>query len=133
MVVCPRCGNNLLTRQVIVITNRTKITCTRCSSKLQVKNKNVSSIIGGVGGGVGAFLGVFHLEAWVVTDNLVYLWAFALLLALIFTVALLLMEKYVQMKVVGEPEFEERRFCRYCGAQNQLSTAFCQRCGKKMD
>ena len=28
---------------------------------------------------------------------------------------------------------EEKRFCRYCGAQIQLDAAFCPNCGKKVD
>jgi uncharacterized membrane protein len=31
------------------------------------------------------------------------------------------------------PASEEKRFCRYCGAQLQLDAVFCPNCGKKVD
>jgi hypothetical protein len=35
-------------------------------------------------------------------------------------------------ETVPAPKAEEKRFCRYCGAENKIDAAFCERCGKKI-
>ena len=30
------------------------------------------------------------------------------------------------------PAAQERRFCQYCGAENNFDASFCQKCGKKI-
>ena len=100
MVVCPKCGNNLQARQVFVLSNLNRITCSTCSSKLQVENKDVNRYIGGVGGGVGAVLILLLLLSFQITGNLVYLGLLVPLLLLNLTIVFLLVDKYVKVKVV---------------------------------
>ena len=35
-------------------------------------------------------------------------------------------------ETVQEPGTEEKRFCRYCGAENKTDAVFCEKCGKKI-
>jgi len=100
LVVCPKCGDSLQALKVFVLSNRNTITCSTCSSKLQVENKNVSSHIGGVGGGVGAALIMLLLFSFHVTGNLVYLGLVVPLFLLLLAVVFLLVDKYVKVKVV---------------------------------
>ncbi len=100
MVVCPKCGNNLQARQLFVLSNLNTITCSSCSSRLQVENKDVNGYIGGVGGGVGAVLILLLLLSFRITGNLIYLGLLVPLLLLNLTIVYLLVDKYVKVKVV---------------------------------
>ena len=104
MVVCPTCGNKLQYRKVLFLTNRNAITCQVCSSRVRVKNKDVSSVIGAVGGGLGGGLGAFFASSWVLTGNMLYLGLIAILLTADCVVSLLVEYKYVKVELKAPPK-----------------------------
>ena len=74
MVACPKCGNKIPARKLLLPTRfDSSITCATCASKLQWKNKGTGSLIGGVGGGVGSVLGALFVIWWLQTGNVAYL------------------------------------------------------------
>ena len=99
MIVCPNCGNKLQTQRLLRLTNLNAITCQACSSKLRVKNKDVSSAIGGVFGGIGGGLGALLLFLGLRTGNFLYIVLFITLFAVIFVLSLFLENKYVKLEL----------------------------------
>ena len=97
LVFCPKCGKKLQYRKVLVLSNHNAITCQVCSSRLRVKNRNISSAIGGVGGGLGAFLGFLLFRSWFLTGNIVFLGLNVILFVMLLVISIILTDKYVRV------------------------------------
>ncbi len=100
MVICLNCGNKLHTRKLLFLTNHNSVTCQACSSKLQVKNKDVNSTIGGAIGGLGGGIGAVLVLSYLSTHSLIYFLFFIILIVVIFLTSLLLEDKYVKVKLI---------------------------------
>jgi ABC-type Fe3+-siderophore transport system permease subunit len=66
-----------------------------CSSKLRVKNKEVNSLIGGLGAGFGALL----LISWFSARNVLFSALTAIFFAMVMVILLLLVDKYVKVEL----------------------------------
>ncbi|MEM3760533.1 MAG: hypothetical protein QXZ02_05415 [Candidatus Bathyarchaeia archaeon] len=81
-----------------MLTNYNAISCPKCLSKLQVKNRGTYSLIGGVGGGFGGGVGGLLLNSWLYTGEVLYIALFIVLLSAIFFVALGLSAKFLRLE-----------------------------------
>lgn len=61
MLNCPECNTKQSKLKVMGLTNFNSIICPRCCSQLKA-NKLINSLIGGVGGGSGAFIGALLIS-----------------------------------------------------------------------
>lgn len=102
MVVCPKCGSKIEVRKVLLFNNLNPITCSVCSSKLRAKNKRFFYAIGPIGAGVEAIFGVFLLELFFRTGNVVYLGLVGVWFAAVLLTILLLLLKFLKLKVQTE-------------------------------
>ena len=100
MFICPKCGTKLKARKILLLTNFNTITCPTCASKLRMKNTDanraVSVVIGGVGAGFGALLGILLVQSGF---NLVYWGLEAVWIVGIFLVSWFLHYKFVELKI----------------------------------
>jgi hypothetical protein len=103
LVVCPHCGNSIQKRKIVFLTNLNSITCQVCGYRLRVKNKGVSSVIGGFGGGIGGFVAIVLLSSWFRTNNVIYLAMLVVEFIALFVVLGLLMVKYTKLELVNPP------------------------------
>lgn len=95
MVICPKCGNKLQYRKIFFLTNLNAITCPVCSSKLRVKNKEVNSLIGGLGAVFGSLL----IISWFSAHNVLFSALTAIFFAIVLVTLLLLVDKYVKVEL----------------------------------
>ena len=56
MLNCPKCNTEQSKIKVMVLTNFSSIECPQCKAKLKA-SKGMNSLIGGIGGGTGAYIG----------------------------------------------------------------------------
>ena len=99
MVVCPKCGNKVPARKLLLLTRfNTAITCPTCASKLQWKNKGTGSLIGGVGGGVGGGLGALFGIWWLQTGNVAYLGLVVGVIVAVFFAAWMAVVKFTEFE-----------------------------------
>lgn len=66
-----------------------------CSSKLRVKNKEVTSLIGGLGAVFGALL----IISWFSARNVLFSALTAIFFAMVLVILLLLVDKYVKVEL----------------------------------
>ena len=104
MASCPKFGNKLQGRRVLLLNNYSTVTCPACASKLQIKNKNVASLIGGGSAGIIVLLGTPLLWVWLQTRNVVDLTLFIALFAAVLFAASLIQVKYI--KVEEKPGYQ---------------------------
>ena len=95
MVICPKCGNKLQFRKIFFLSNLNAITCQVCSSKLRAKNKEVNSLIGGLGAVIGSLLLIWGFSA----RNVLFLALTVVFLAMVLVILLLLVDKYVKVEL----------------------------------
>jgi DNA-directed RNA polymerase subunit RPC12/RpoP len=99
MVECPKCGSKVKARKLFFLTNISSINCSVCGSKLRIKNREVSSAIGGSGGAIGAGLGTLLLISYIQSGNLIFLGLFAVLVVAVGVVAWIISGKYVRLEL----------------------------------
>jgi len=98
MVTCPKCKNKIPGWKLMFLTNFNTITCPTCSTRLQA-NKKINSLIGGIGGAVGAGLGYLLLSFWFHTREASYLMLFIVLILLIFFASWLTSLRFGKLEV----------------------------------
>jgi len=104
LATCPKCGNKLPRRRVLLLNNHNTVTCPACASKLRIKNKNIARFIGGGGAGILVLLGTPLLWMWIQTRNVVDLTLFIMLFAAVLFAASLIQVKYI--KVEEKPGYQ---------------------------
>jgi len=101
MVTCPKCGSKIPAWKLMFLTNFNTIACPTCSAKLQA-NKKINSLIGGIGGAVGAGLGALLLIFWFDAKEVSYLMLLIALFILIFFAAWLAQLRFVKLEVKSQ-------------------------------
>jgi DNA-directed RNA polymerase subunit RPC12/RpoP len=101
MVVCPKCGNHVQARKMLLLTNLNTINCQVCQSKLKIKNKGGSSAIGGVGGGIGGGVGGLLLIYWIKTGNNLYIGMFVTMFAAFFILSWWISFRYIKLDLAN--------------------------------
>jgi DNA-directed RNA polymerase subunit RPC12/RpoP len=71
MVICPKCGNKIPSRKLMLLTNRNTVACPTCSAKLQVKNKNFGRLVGASGGLI--VMAIFLFYSLILPHELLFL------------------------------------------------------------
>ncbi len=99
MIECPKCGSKVKARKLFFLTNISTINCSVCGSKLRIKNREVSSAIGGLGGGIGAGLGTLLLIFYILSGNVIFLGLFGALIVAVGVVAWIIFAKYVRLEL----------------------------------
>ncbi|MFB0514386.1 MAG: hypothetical protein ACETVQ_02290 [Candidatus Bathyarchaeia archaeon] len=97
MLICPNCRNKIPARKLLRLTYFNPITCPTCSTRLRIKNKTVSRLIGGILGGIGGGIGGLLAIRWVRTKEMFYIMLMVALLALIFLASWLASIKFVKL------------------------------------
>jgi hypothetical protein len=103
LVVCPYGGNKLQNRKIFFLTNLNSITCQACTSRVKVKNKGTNSGIGAVGGGLTGGIGALLLISWLFTKNPLYLGLLIPLLIVGVTIAIILVDRYIEVELDRSP------------------------------
>jgi hypothetical protein len=104
LATCPKFGNKIPGRRVLLLNNYSTVTCPACASKLRTKNKNTARFIGGGGAGILVLLGTPLLWMWLQTRNVVDLTLFIMLFATVLFAASLTQVKYI--KVEEKPRYQ---------------------------
>lgn len=60
MIRCPNCTNKIPYWKISILTRFNSIKCSSCEKQLIIANIGICSLIGGIGGGVGALV-LMHL------------------------------------------------------------------------
>ncbi len=102
MVKCPNCGIEIRKTKLLTLTNFNSVTCQTCNARSHVKNKDINSVIGGVGGGVGAGL-LTLLLIFSFRDNLSYLFLIIPVFALLLVAVWIAVDKFVKLELEIPP------------------------------
>jgi DNA-directed RNA polymerase subunit RPC12/RpoP len=98
LVVCPECGSRIPARKIMVLTSMNAITCGVCSSRLRVKNKGVSRMIGVVAAILITPLAFFLNYSWLRTGNLAHLALLIFSASAILLGVFLIDNKYIKLQ-----------------------------------
>ena len=94
MVTCPNCNNEIPFKKWFFLTNYNSIKCSHCSSFLTA-NKKTNSILGAIGGGIGAGVTTLLLITYQSSGELIFL-----LLLIPFLTAVFFGFGLISMKII---------------------------------
>jgi hypothetical protein len=98
LVICPKCKNEIPFNKIIFHANYSNIKCSSCSSDLK-PNKRTNSILGAVGGGIGAGFTTLFLMIWLRTGELFFILLLIPLLLIEFFVFSLISIKIMKLEI----------------------------------
>ena len=98
MVICPKCKNEIPLKKFIFLTNYNNIKCSSCFSELKA-NKKTNSILGAIGGGIGAGVTTLLLVTYQTSGELIFLLLLIPFLAAEFFGFTLISIKFMKLEI----------------------------------